>query len=299
MKDISLANLLESGAHFGHQPWRWNPKMAPFIFAVRNNIHILDLAKTRERLISAMDFAKTTASKGGVILFVGTKRQAKESVKAAAIACGMPYVVTRWLGGTFTNFRTIQKTIKKIERYESIKASGELEKNYTKKERLLVERELAKMKNIFEGIRDLRKLPDAIAIFDVNYDEIAVNEAKKSKVKIIGVVDTNSNPSGIDYPIPANDDAIKSIQFLSNAIAEAVSSGKAVGGRSSDSMSLAGSAAVPAEVAAPAGPALKSEPIEPPAPAADAAEQTPGQPAGEDILDKIFGERKAKDEKIK
>lgn len=226
MKDISLSDLLKSGAHFGHQTSRWNPKMAPFIFTVRNNIHILDLAKTRQKLLEAMNFAKDLASKGGTILFVATKRQAKEHVRQAAIACGMPYVVTRWLGGTFTNFRTIQKTIKKMERYENLKASGELEKNYTKKERLLIERELVKMKVLFEGIKDLRKLPEAIVAFDINYDEIAVTEARKSKVKIIGIVDTNSNPEGIDYPIPSNDDAIKAIELIAHALSEAVQEGR-------------------------------------------------------------------------
>ncbi len=226
MKDVSLQDLLKSGAHFGHQTSRWNPKMAPFIFTVRNNIHIMDLAQTRERLLSAMQFAKDTASKGGLVLFVGTKRQAKEQVKMAAQACGMPYVITRWLGGTFTNFRTIQKTIKKMERYEGLKATGELERNYTKKERLLVERELVKMKTLFEGIKDLRKLPEAVIVFDINYDEIAVTEAKKSKVKIIGVVDTNSSPDGIDFPIPSNDDAIKAIGLVAEAIADAINEGK-------------------------------------------------------------------------
>ena len=226
MKDISLADLLKTGAHFGHQTSRWNPKMAQFIFSVRSNIYIIDLAKTRERLVAAMQFAKDTAAKGGTVLFVGTKRQSKDYVKAAAIACGMPYVVTRWLGGTFTNFRTIQKTIKKMERYEQLKANGELEKNYTKKERLLIERELIKMRTLFEGIKDMRKLPEAVVIMDVKYDEIAVTESRKSKVKIIGVVDTNSNPDLVDFPIPSNDDAIKAIEFMVNALGEAVSEGK-------------------------------------------------------------------------
>ena len=226
MKEVTLSDLLKSGAHFGHQTSRWNPKMAPYIFTVRNNIHILDLEKTRSQLVKAMEFAKDVAAKGGSVLFVGTKRQSKQAVRDAAIACGMPYIVTRWLGGTFTNFRTIQKTIKKMERYETLKMNGELESNYTKKERLLVERELVKMKTLFEGIKDLRKLPEAVLIFDVNYDDIALTEAKKSNVKIIGVVDTNSNPGGIDYPIPSNDDAIKAIQFVAEAMSAAISEGK-------------------------------------------------------------------------
>lgn len=226
MKDIELADLLKVGAHFGHQTSRWNPKMKKYIFGVRNNIHIMDLEKTRSKLLDAMVFAKETAAKGGSVLFVATKRQSKDAVKHAAQACGQPYVVTRWLGGTFTNFRTIQKTIKKMERYEGLKATGELEKNYTKKERLMIDRELVKMHTLFEGIKDMRKLPEAIVIFDVNYDEIALVEAQKSKVKIIGIVDTNSNPDKIDYVIPANDDAIKSIEYIANAIADAVNEGK-------------------------------------------------------------------------
>lgn len=199
--------------------------MKPYIFTVRNNIHIMDLEKTRAKLLDAMTFAKDIAAKGGLVLFVGTKRQSKDAVKNAAIASGMPYVITRWLGGTFTNFRTIQKSIKKMERYENLKASGEV-KNYTKKEALMMDRELAKMKTLFEGIKDMRKLPEAVVIFDVKHDEIALTEAQKSKVKIIGVVDTNCDPSKIDYPIPANDDAIKAIELVANAIADAVNEGK-------------------------------------------------------------------------
>lgn len=226
MRDISLSDLLKSGAHFGHKTSRWNPKMSSYIFAVRNDIHILDLEKTRAKLLAAMEFVKDVASKGGTVLFVGTKRQSKEAVKAAAINAGMPFIITRWLGGTFTNFRTIQKTIRKMEKYEMQKANGELETNYTKKERLLIERELVKMRTLFEGIKELKKLPEAVVIFDVNYDDIALTESKKSKVKIVGIVDTNSNPDGIDYPIPSNDDAIKAVQFISAAISEAVAEGK-------------------------------------------------------------------------
>lgn len=226
MKDVSLNDLLKSGAHFGHQTSRWNPKMAPYIYTVRNDIYIMDLAKTRQMLLEAMSFAKGVAQRGGTVLFVGTKRQAKEVVKQAAQACGMPFIVTRWLGGTFTNFRTIQKTIKKMERYETDIANGAMEKNYTKKERLMVERELIKMHSLFEGIKDMKKLPDAVVILDVKYDEIALIEAQKSKVKIIGVVDTNSNPDKIDYVIPSNDDAIKVISLIAESLSSAILEGK-------------------------------------------------------------------------
>lgn len=226
MRDITLLELLKSGAHFGHTTSRWNPKMKPYIFTVRNDIHILDLEKTKQALLKAAKFAQDLSSKGGTILFVGTKRQSKGMLKAAAQAAGMPYVNVRWLGGTFTNFRTIQKTIRKLERLEDLKASGELESKYTKKERLLMEREIEKLKKLFEGIQGMKKLPEAIFVTDVKHDAIAVTEAQKSKVKIIGLVDTNSNPEGLDYPIPCNDDATKAIELMCTVMAEAINEGR-------------------------------------------------------------------------
>ncbi len=226
MKDVTLLELLKSGAHFGHTTSRWNPKMKPYIFTVRNNIHILDLEQTKKALEKACKFAKELSGKGGTLLFVGTKRQSKEILKAAAVSCGMPYVNVRWLGGSFTNFKTIQKTIRKMEKLEGQKASGELESHYTKKERLMVEREIEKLKKLFEGIQGMKKLPDAIFVTDVKHDAIAVTEAKKSKVKIIGLIDTNCSPDKIQYPIPSNDDATKVIELMCTAIAEAVNEGK-------------------------------------------------------------------------
>lgn len=226
MREITLLELLKSGAHFGHNTSRWNPKMKPYIFTARNHIHILDLEKTKKALLKAAEFAKELARSGGTTIFVGTKRQSKETIKQAAISCSMPYVNVRWLGGTFTNFRTIQKTIRKLERLENLKSSGELESRYTKKERLLIEREIEKLKKLFEGIVDMKKLPDAIFITDVKHDAIAVKEAMKSRIKIIGLVDTNSNPEGIDYPIPCNDDATKAIELMCDAISEAVQEGR-------------------------------------------------------------------------
>ncbi len=226
MKDLSLLDLLKSGAHFGHTTSRWNPKMKPYIFTVRNNIHILDLEKTKKALLEAAKFAEGVAKMGGTILFVGTKRQTRDIVKNAAVACGMPYVTVRWLGGTFTNFRTIQKTIRKLEKMESQKASGELESHYTKKERLMVEREIEKLKKLFEGIQNMRKLPEAIFITDVKHDDIAVKEARNSKVKTIGVVDTNSDPSHLAYPIPCNDDATKAVELVCAVVSQAISEGR-------------------------------------------------------------------------
>jgi small subunit ribosomal protein S2 len=226
MKEVTLLELLKSGAHFGHTTSRWNPKMKPYIFTVRNNIHIMDLEKTKLALEKAADFAKNLASKGGVILFVGTKRQSKQIVEQTAKDCGMPYVNVRWLGGTFTNYKTIQKTIRKLEKLESLKASGELESHYTKKERLLMEREIQKLTRLFEGIKEMRRLPDAIFATDVKHDDIAVKESQMSKVKIIGLVDTNANPDKIDYVIPCNDDATKAIELVCSTIAEAIKEGK-------------------------------------------------------------------------
>src|SRR6185436_14383134 len=185
----------------------------------------LDLEKTKQKLVEALNFAQKTASMGGTVLFVGTKRQAKDEVRKAAESAGMPYVVTRWLGGTFTNFRTIQRTIKKMERYEKMIADGEIKK-YTKKEQLMIAREVEKMKTFFSGIKDMKKLPEAIFVLDTKYDHIPVEEAKQSKVKVVGLVDTNSDPSKVDYVIPSNDDAIKVIAFMAQVMAEAINDGK-------------------------------------------------------------------------
>jgi len=226
MREITLLELLKSGAHFGHTTSRWNPKMKPYIFTVRNNIHILDLEKTKKAAMKAAKFAQELSARGGTLLFVGTKRQSKEIVKKAAQSCGMPYINVRWLGGTFTNFKTIQKTIRKLEKLESMKLSGELDSHYTKKERLMVEREIEKLKKLFEGIQNMKKLPEAIFVTDVKHDAIAVKEAQKSKVKILGLVDTNCSPEGVDYPIPSNDDATKVIELMATLIAEAVIEGR-------------------------------------------------------------------------
>jgi small subunit ribosomal protein S2 len=218
--------LLKSGAHFGHNTSRWNPKMKQYIFASRGDIHILDLEKTRTGLLKAAEFAKETASKGGIVLFVGTKKQTREMVKAAALACSMPYVNVRWLGGTFTNFKTIQKTIRKLEKLQETTSALDFNERYTKKERLQMTREIEKMTKLFEGVKDMRKLPDIVVVLDVNYDKIAVTEAKKSGVKVVGIADSNSNPDTIDYIIPANDDATKTIDLIASCLAEAVMDGK-------------------------------------------------------------------------
>lgn len=222
----TIEELLDAGVHFGHISSRWNPKMKPFIFTTRNRIHVINLEKTLEKLKTALDFAREIASRGGVILFVGTKRQAKDEVKKAALSCGMLYVTIRWLGGTFTNFKTIQKTIKKLENLQKLKSAEDFEVKYTKKERLLLEREIQKLENLFEGIKTLKKLPEAMFVVDINHDKISVKEAITTGVKIIGLTDTNSDPEIIDYPIPSNDDAIKAIALMARLLAESINEGK-------------------------------------------------------------------------
>ena len=188
MQPISLKTLLEAGCHFGHKTERWHPKAKWYIYQARDGIHIIDLAKTKEGLEAAAQYLYDIATQGQEAVFVGTKRQAKDAVKKAAVSCGMPYVTIRWLGGTFTNFKTIQKTIKKLERLQKLAVSPDFETKYIKKERLLIEREISKLANLFEGIKDLKKLPEAIFAVDINHDKIAVTEAQKTKIKVIPFV---------------------------------------------------------------------------------------------------------------
>ncbi len=228
MKEISLLELLQSGAHFGHKTSRWNPKMKPYIFTVRNDIHILDLEKTRKALSEAVEFAGNIAQTGGTILFIGTKRQARSIIEKQAKVAGQPYINVRWLGGTFTNFKTIQKTVRKLEKLQELKTSGQLESRYTKKERLMVEREIEKLEKLFTGMKDMKRIPQAVFIADINYDDIALAEARKMKVPIIAIVDTNSNPDGVDYAIPCNDDATAAIDLVTSTIAQTVKEKKSV-----------------------------------------------------------------------
>lgn len=200
--------------------------MKPYLYTVRNDIHIFDLEKTKKGLEKAVEAAGKLASQGGTMLFVGTKRQVRPVIQQAAESCGMPYVNVRWLGGTFTNFKTIQKTIRKMEKLQELKANGELQTRYTKKERLLIERELEKMTKLFTGIKDLRRVPEAIFIADINHDDIALAEAKKMKVKIFAIVDSNSNPEHVDVMIPANDDATQAVSLITSSVAAAFAAGR-------------------------------------------------------------------------
>lgn len=224
--EISLLDLLKSGAHFGHKTSRWNPKMKPYIFTVRNNIHIIDLEKTRTGLQKAVDFVSDIAKQGGSVLFIGTKRQSRDIVKEQAESCGMPYVNLRWLGGTFTNFRTIQKTVRKLEKLQSRRDSSDFELKYTKKERLLIEREIEKLTKLFEGIKNMKRTPQAVFLTDIHHDDIALTEARKMKVPVVAIVDTNTDPSLVNYPIPANDDATAAVQLITQTIAQAIKANK-------------------------------------------------------------------------
>jgi small subunit ribosomal protein S2 len=216
--------LLEAGVHFGHQTRRWNPKMRKFIFSERNGIHIIDLQQTVDRLEAACDFVRDMVSNGGTILFVGTKRQAQETIEAEAKRCGMPYVTTRWLGGTLTNFATIQGRIDYLVRTEDAKARGEMD-YLVKKERLKQEEELARLNRYLGGIKAMTALPGAIYIVDTTKEDITVAEAVRIGIPIVALVDTNCNPDVIDYPIPSNDDAIRAIKLITSRIADVVLEG--------------------------------------------------------------------------
>jgi len=222
---FTMREMLEAGVHFGHQTRFWNPKMAPFIFGHRNKIHIINLEKTVPLFLEATKFARQLASKRGNILFVGTKRQAREVVAEEAARAGMPYVDQRWLGGMLTNFKTVKGSLKKLKDMQAQVETG-LE-SMSKKEGLLFQRELAKLEKDIGGIQDMGALPDALFVIDVGYHKIAIAEAQKLGIPVIGVVDTNHNPDGIDYVIPGNDDSAKAVALYARAMADAVLEGKA------------------------------------------------------------------------
>lgn len=221
-----MRDLLEAGAHFGHQTRYWNPKMNEFIFGARNNIHIINLEKTVPALDEALGYIQGVAAKRNKILFVGTKRSASKVIKESAERAGMPYVDKRWLGGMLTNYKTIRQSIRRLRELESQKTDGTFEK-LTKKEALSRQRILDKLESSLGGIKDMGGLPDVIFVVDVDHEDIAVTEARKLSIPVVGIVDTNSNPDGIDYVIPGNDDAIRSIRLFVSAVADAVIAGRA------------------------------------------------------------------------
>jgi small subunit ribosomal protein S2 len=221
-----MRQMLEAGVHFGHQTRYWNPKMAPFIFGARNNIHIINLENTVPLFRKACDFIKAIAADGGVVLFVGTKRSARDSVKLHAERCGMPHVSHRWLGGMLTNFKTIKQSIKRLEELEQMQADGSIEK-LTKKEALTLRREQEKLERSLGGIKSLNALPDAIFVIDVGHESIAVHESRILGIPVVGVVDTNCSPDEVDYVIPGNDDAMRAAELYMQGIADAVLDGRA------------------------------------------------------------------------
>ena len=224
MTEISMKLLLEAGVHFGHQTRKWNPKMKPYIFGARNGIYIIDLQNTAQLLKEAYSFIVKTVSEGGTVLFVGTKKQAQDSIVEEAERCGMFHVCNRWLGGTLTNFQTVRKSINRLKELEEMKRDGSFGR-YTKKEAMRMEKELVKLERSLGGIKDMDELPSALFIVDTKKEKIAVNEGKKLGIPIVAVVDSNGDPEDIDYVIPGNDDAIRSIRLLTSIIADACTEG--------------------------------------------------------------------------
>ena len=224
---VTMKELLDAGVHFGHQTRRWNPKMRRFIYGERNGIYLIDLRQTLERVRDSYIFVRDLVADGGSVMFIGTKKQAQDSVQSYAERCGMPYVNERWLGGMLTNFETISKRIKKMKEYQRMRDSGEFEA-MPKKEALLLTRELAKLERYLGGIRDLESLPDAVFILDTKKEDIAVTEANKLGLPIVAVVDTNCDPDIITYVIPGNDDAIRSGSLMSRVISDAVNEGRQI-----------------------------------------------------------------------
>jgi small subunit ribosomal protein S2 len=225
MASVSMRQMLEAGVHFGHQTRFWNPKMAPFIFGERNRIHIINLEKTLPLYVEAADFVKHLVADGGRILFVGTKRSAREAIAREAARCGMPYVTHRWLGGMLTNFKTIRQSIKRLAEIDEMAANGLLDQR-SKREAQMVRRERDKLERSLGGIRDMEGLPDALFVVDVGHEKIAIHEAQKLGIPVIAVVDTNCSPDGISYVIPGNDDAMRAIELYAGGVADAVIEGR-------------------------------------------------------------------------
>ncbi|WP_051021852.1 30S ribosomal protein S2 [Thioflavicoccus mobilis] len=228
MTEITMRQMLEAGVHFGHQTRYWNPKMAAFIFGQRNKIHIVNLEKTLPLYREAANYLGTLVANGGKVLFVGTKRAAREAVREEAARCGMPYVNHRWLGGMLTNFKTIRQSIKRLKDLEAMFDDGSIER-FNKKEALDLSRERDKLERSLGGIKNMDHLPDALFVIDVGHEKIAVTEANKLGIPVVGVVDTNNDPSKIDYVVPGNDDAIRAVRLYIQGIADAVLDGRTTG----------------------------------------------------------------------
>jgi len=225
MADVTMRQMLEAGVHFGHQTRYWNPKMAPYIFGERGKIHIINLEKTLPLFSDAMNFLSSLVANGGTVLFVGTKRSAQTTIMENAVRCGMPYVNHRWLGGMLTNYKTVRQSIKRLKDLETMSGDGSFDR-ISKKEALMLTRELDKLERSLGGIKDMRGIPDAMFVVDVGYEKIAISEAKKLGIPVVGVVDTNNSIEAVDYVIPGNDDAIRAVKLYVENAADAVVTGK-------------------------------------------------------------------------
>jgi small subunit ribosomal protein S2 len=267
MQDITLPEMLRAGLHFGHQSSRWHPKMAPSIFSTRAGISIIDLEKTKEQLERARGFLSSVAERRGIVLFVGTKRQASDLVLAAAQRAGMPSVTKRWVGGTLTNFKTIHALLTKLEKLKEQRGSGDLGK-YTKKEQLEFAEEIERLTTLVGGLTGLEKLPDALLVVDVKQERTAIREATRMHVPVVALVDTNSSPEGIEYPIPGNDDATRAVTYVLDRLVEGIESGKA------RAPELTAPEAAPA-LTAEAAPTAEAETLVPPPPTEAVIEADP------------------------
>ena len=270
MLSIGVKELLDAGVHFGHQTRRWNPKMKPFIFDARNGIHIIDLSKTLNQLDSACNFLSETVRKGGKVLFVGTKKQAQQAVKETAKECGQYYVTERWLGGTLTNFATIKRSIGRLKEIEKMEADGSIN-NYVKQEQSMIRREAARLVKFFDGIRTMDKQPGAMFVVDIKREHNAVAEARRLKIPVVAIVDTNCDPDLIDFPVAGNDDAIRSVRMIlatvGQLITQAQAEYEAKYARRRTLEEVPAASAAPAEAA----PAVSPEVAAAPAPAAPLA----------------------------
>ena len=225
MTDVTMRQMLEAGVHFGHQTRYWNPKMAPYIFGERGKIHIINLEKTLPLFNDAMNYLGSMVANGRTVLFVGTKRSAQQIIRENASRCGMPYVNHRWLGGMLTNYKTVRASIKRLKDLEAMSEDGSFEK-ITKKERLMLRREMEKLERSLGGIKDMRGIPDVMFVVDVGHEKIAITEARKLGIPVVGIVDTNNSIEGVDYIIPGNDDAIRAIKLYVEAAADAIDTGR-------------------------------------------------------------------------
>lgn len=298
MSNVTMREMLEAGVHFGHQTRYWNPSMAPFLFGQRNKIHIINLEKSLPLYEDAMNFASKMASKRGTILFVGTKRAAQPIIEAEATRCGMPYVNRRWLGGLLTNFKTVKGSINRLKEIETMQTDGSFER-INKKEQLMLVRELDKLKSNLSGIKDMKGIPDALFIVDVGYENIAVSEAVKLGIPVIGVVDSNNSPKGVDYVIPGNDDAIRSITLYAKGVADSILESKQSvahlgGDENSDDLVEIDETGAPVEEVAAAPKVTKKTAKKKVAKKAESEEKAPAEDSDEVTTEKKVTKKKAK-----